>query len=309
MEDGPSRFYLELRDARDIGGNVTFDITKDGCDKAEAMDSCTTCRQSLKPIQTSFVLDTQYIVPDTIKTLTEKLYATFNGIGTVKSIEFTGRRPLGYNSEIDLASKREARSKNVRNRRSLPQPPNYFRRRKQLRQLLGSYLPKRLMRGKELEISRSRKIFPERRQGGGNASFEMIDMVITMYELDVQSNGANGTLEEKVLAGTRAAAEMMAESEGIVVQTPIPVVPTPVDAGMILGIVLTSIGGIVWLWTCFILLTRSPANKTTIWKVTQCAMLALQISNFWMESQLFILYTSGDGLMYTPVLAITGLYL
>ena len=158
------------------------------------------------------------------------------------------------------------------------------------------------------QATAQKKIFGERRDGT-NSSFEMIDMVITMYELNVYSNAANGTIEEKVLKGSRAAAEMMAESEGIVVQTPIPMVPTPVDAGMILGIVLTSIGGIVWLWTCFILLTRSPANKTTIWKVTQCAMLALQISNFWMESQLFILYTSGDGLMYTPVLAITGLYL
>ena len=35
-------------------------------------------------------------------------------------------------------------------------------------------------------------------------------------------------------------------------------------------------------------------------------MLALQISSFWMESQLFILYTSGDGLMYQPIFNITG---
>ena len=40
--DGPDIMYLELRDARDIGGNVTFEINREGCAKAEAIDACTT---------------------------------------------------------------------------------------------------------------------------------------------------------------------------------------------------------------------------------------------------------------------------
>ena len=39
----------------------------------------------------------------------------------------------------------------------------------------------------------------------------------------------------------------------------------------------------------------------------KCVMLSLQLSSLWMESQLFILYTSGDGLMYTPIFHITAM--
>ena len=36
-------------------------------------------------------------------------------------------------------------------------------------------------------------------------------------------------------------------------------------------------------------------------------MLSLGLSSLWMESQLFILYTSGDGLMYTPIFLVTAM--
>ena len=54
---------------------------------------------------------------------------------------------------------------------------------------------------------------------------------------------------------------MMTDETDIPVETPLPILPEPIDAGIILGIVLTIIGGVIWLLTCYIILTRSPRKK------------------------------------------------
>ena len=46
-------------------------------------------------------------------------------------------------------------------------------------------------------------------------------------------------------------------------------------------------------------------NRTLTNLSKECAILALGISNFWMESQLFVLYTGGEGLVYRPLNQIT----
>ena len=60
---------------------------------------------------------------------------------------------------------------------------------------------------------------------------------------------------------SQSAAEMMSDETDIPVETPLPILPEPIDAGIILGIVLTIIGGVIWLLTCYIVLTRSPRKK------------------------------------------------
>ena len=54
---------------------------------------------------------------------------------------------------------------------------------------------------------------------------------------------------------------MMTDETDIPVEIPLPILPEPIDAGIILGIVLTIIGGVIWLLTCYIVLTRSPRKK------------------------------------------------
>ena len=54
---------------------------------------------------------------------------------------------------------------------------------------------------------------------------------------------------------------MMTDETDIPVETPLPILPEPIDAGIILGIVLTIIGGVIWLLTCYIVITRSPRKK------------------------------------------------
>ena len=105
-EFGPDTVYLELRDADDLAGNVTVKITRSVCDKAAAVDAEVSARQSLKPAQVSFILDGADFNIQTIKTLTEKMYSTFNGLGSVKSIEFIGRRNM--TGQADQTTAREA---------------------------------------------------------------------------------------------------------------------------------------------------------------------------------------------------------
>ena len=105
-EFGPDTIYLELRDADDLAGNVTVKITRSVCDKAAAVDAEVSARQNLKPAQVSFILDGADFNIQTIKTLTEKMYSTFNGLGSVKSIEFIGRRNM--TGQEDQTTAREA---------------------------------------------------------------------------------------------------------------------------------------------------------------------------------------------------------
>ena len=107
-----------------------------------------------------------------------------------------------------------------------------------------------------------------------------------MYELNLLP-GDDVELDLQMFKGARAAADILTTTENIIIETAVPIVPNPIDAGMILGIVLTSIGyfntaktlsktpsgGIIWLTTSFIIMTRSPRNKTIIWRATQVSCL------------------------------------
>ena len=101
--NGPDKVYLELRDANDIGGNVTVSISRSDCEKAAAIDGDVSGRQSLKPAQVSFILGSEDFNVQTIKLLTEKMYSTFNGLGSVKSIEFVGQRNMSSGPEAEQA--------------------------------------------------------------------------------------------------------------------------------------------------------------------------------------------------------------
>lgn len=65
----------------------------------------------------------------------------------------------------------------------------------------------------------------------------------------------------EVNKASQSAAEMMTDETDIPVETPLPILPEPIDAGIILGIVLTIIGGVIWMLTCYIVITRSPRKK------------------------------------------------
>ena len=74
----------------------------------------------------------------------------------------------------------------------------------------------------------------------------MVDMVVTMYELDLLP-GDDVELDLQMFKGARAAADILTTTENIVIETAVPIVPNPIDAGMILGIVLTTIGMFTYL--------------------------------------------------------------
>ena len=65
------------------------------------------------------MLEEEVVEPSNIKILTEKLYSSFNGIGTVKSIEYTGKREIGQDVGVQTAMKRRtaARAAKWRGRR------------------------------------------------------------------------------------------------------------------------------------------------------------------------------------------------
>ena len=84
------------------------------------------------------------------------------------------------------------------------------------------------------------KIVPRQRSNEPSEPI-MVDMVVTMYELDLLP-GDDVELDLQMFKGARAAADILTTTDNIVIETAVPIVPNPIDAGMILGIVLTTIG-------------------------------------------------------------------
>lgn len=228
--NGPDKVYLELRDANDIGGNVTVSISRSDCDKAAAIDGDVSGRQSLKPAQVSFILQSEDFSVQTIKVLTEKMYSTFNGLGSVKSIEFVGKRDMKDSPESSQALA-ERRDIEIRRRRRDLRP------KKKIPEELFNFLPHRLLRPHD------EPAFVPRKRQNEDAPEEpvMVDMVVTMYELDLLP-GDDVELDLQMFKGAKAAADILTTTESIIIETAVPIVPNPIDAGMILGIVLTSIG-------------------------------------------------------------------
>ena len=89
---GVDRFYVELRDRQDLAGNVTINVGKSVCSKSQETDASIELRAALKVVQSSFVVKN---LPESekqnmIMELTSNVYAVFNSVDSLKSVEFIG---------------------------------------------------------------------------------------------------------------------------------------------------------------------------------------------------------------------------
>ena len=103
------------------------------------MDGDVSGRQGLKPAQVSFIIQADDFNIQTIKILTEKMYSTFNGLGSVKSIEFVGKRDMS-NSPESVEALAERREIEIRRRRRDLRP------KKKIPKELFNFIPHRLLR-------------------------------------------------------------------------------------------------------------------------------------------------------------------
>ena len=132
------------------------------------------------------------------------------------------------------------------------------------------------------------------------------DVLIILYDMqDLEVNGSKIPIDDLLQMGLSSASEIIKNQSTINIEPTKPIRPHPVRSGVILGAVLTTVGGIIWLGSCFIIVRHSPKHKTMFWRLKRCLLLGFGISNFWMESQLFVLYAGGEGLLYAPLHFIT----
>ena len=92
------RFWVELRDRENLAGNVTVNVSKSVCSKAQETDNSMELRADLKVIQSSFVIKNLKAEDQILMVLlvTNSVYSIFNGVGDLKSVEFIGfRTPTG----------------------------------------------------------------------------------------------------------------------------------------------------------------------------------------------------------------------
>ena len=82
---------------------------------------------------------------------------------------------------------------------------------------------------------------PLRRQDEQSNEPVMVDLVVTMYELNLVP-GNDDDLAYQMFKGADDAAKILTATEKVFIETAVPVLPQPLDAGQILGVVLTSIG-------------------------------------------------------------------
>ena len=111
--------------------------------------------------------------------------------------------------------------------------------------------------------------------------------MIIMYDTQIPLKNTESDFDEILSDGLAAASLLIVNQSGTVVQPLEPIKPVPVKAGVILGAVLTSVGGIIWLFSCFMIVKYSPEKKSLFWKAKECIILALGISNFRIELGFF----------------------
>lgn len=114
--------------------------------------------------------------------------------------------------------------------------------------------------------------------------------MIVMYEMNINLNNNTQNFDEILQTGLAAASILTVNQSGISMEPTVPIQPHPIQAGIILGSVLITIGGGIWILTCYVIMKHSPKTKTVVWKIKNCLILALGISNFWMEVDGFSIY-------------------
>ena len=115
----------------------------------------------------------------------------------------------------------------------------------------------------------------------------IVDVMIVMYQTEIDLNNSQ-SFDEILATGISAASTMVLNQTTVTMEPISPIKPAPLKSGIILGAVLTGVGGLIWLGTCFIIIRQSPKKKTFMWRVKTCVLLALNIPSFWMEETVYM---------------------
>ena len=130
----------------------------------------------------------------------------------------------------------------------------------------------------------------------------IFDFVLTTYSLDMSFNGR--TFDDSILFGMEQAAAISEEELGQPVRATKVVRPHRLAVGQFLSVTYMLIAFLTFAVTSGYLWFYAPMENR-LWKIKECFVLALIAASVYMESETFLYYVQGDGLMYTQVFTVT----
>ena len=91
-------------------------------------------------------------------------------------------------------------------------------------------------------------------------------MYDTKIDLINPATSINASFLETIENGLDAAKFLISNQSTVEIEPLEPVRPVPLESGVVLGSILVSVGGIIWILTCYMIWRHSPAKKTVFWK-------------------------------------------
>ena len=269
-------FYLFIRDSQANEGYVRINVDQEACSKANAIDGSISSRAKLHVVQTSLLMHFVTVSESTlllqykyiftkgnernqiVETLTQNIYAVFNGIDDIKSAEFTGfRGPISEQFKLESLS-------NQQKRQSRPNQHD------------------------GIECAQQSCI--------------IFDFVLTTYSLDMSFNGL--TFDDSILFGMKQTALISEKQLNQPVRATKVVRPHRLVVGRFLSVAYMLIAFLTFAITSCYLWFYAPMENR-MWKAKECFILGLIAASVYMESETFLYYIQGDGLMYTQVFTVT----
>ena len=242
-----SLFWVELRDRQNLAGNVTINVSKSVCDKSQETDNSYELRADLKVVQSSFIIKNlkEEDKVSIVLLVTNAVYAVFNGVEDLKSVEFIGfRDPFGPT----------------------------------LIPLFEEQTPRKLSRN----ASRIWEEFETQYFECAEGECIIMDLILTMYGLDLEFKGLN--FDDSLHYGLILAAQMVEQQSGYAIRAARSIRPAAFNGETSLGGVLCAIAILIFLIAAFYNLFRSP-SKSLVWKVRENITLGLVTSSVYMETQ------------------------
>jgi len=124
----------------------------------------------------------------------------------------------------------------------------------------------------------------------------VMDIVVALYELNV---GDQTDFEHSVWSAVDLAAQLSSNVTNVTIMGTMPIFPREDKQVLAFVVILVTAGGAFCLHAIFKIVSHAPA-KTWFWRCKEVVMLTMQIYALYCEVDLYVLYRSGQGLMFDP---------
>ncbi|CAG5104536.1 Oidioi.mRNA.OKI2018_I69.chr1.g1314.t1.cds [Oikopleura dioica] len=296
-ESGQEFFFVNLKDSGGKEGSVYVKVSMDSCNKAAETDADLSLRANLKVVQASLIIKNlkKEEHESAVQISSEQIYAVLNGINALKSVEFETFRFADRSSCAPLSFPLDGVS--LKSDGCTIRRDNHLQAKTEVDHRFRD----------KLDEPYEPTVFVRE---FGNIWFDcftdectILDFILTMYDTTMTFDGLS--FDDSLFKGLNLASERTAlllnkENQ---VRAARPTRPIDFAQAQNIGNVLISLSVLYYLYCVYKLVFQSY-SKSILWKLLNVVTLTLVVASVYMETQTFIYYLEGQGLMYSPTFVV-----